>query len=174
MGLNSLRRPPMHHERPGRETNRMNDSNPSAEKSPAADVAGDDVSRLRSFLANGQLVHSYLSKEFFSQTISPSSTASKDANDLTTLNFVDLAASLAMICCGVTPLVSDEAEDDGLACVGDNSISALTDHDIQTKRLQLAAEIGGGRHQEDGPIKNSSGSGVVKQDISFHRRHILM
>lgn len=135
----------------------MNSSNPSAEKSPAAVVSDDDVSRLRTLFATGQLVHPYLSKEFFSQTSSPSPMKPpKDVNEFTTPNFVDLAASLAMICCGVTPLgSSDEAEDDdGLAFVGDSSssMSALADQDIQTRRLQLAAEIGGGRlHQEDGP-----------------------
>lgn len=160
----------------------MNGFKSSAEKSPAA-VAVSDVSRLRSLLVTGQLVHPYLCKEFFSQTTSPSPTTSKNPNDFTTLNFVDLAASLAMICCGVTPPLSnsDVVEDDGLACVGDNSssMSAPTDEDIQTRRLQLAAEIGAGsgggmRYQEDDPINKISGGGVVNQDISFRRRHIVL
>ena len=111
---------------------------------PSATTPGpndDDASRLKSLFADGKLVHPYLSKEFFQDSSSSSSSSPKDH---VALNFVDLAASLA-ICCGVNPSCSSE-DDKLVACASSNNIiiSALTDEDIQSRRLQLAAEIDGG------------------------------
>jgi len=111
---------------------------PSATTTPEPN--DDDTSRLKSLFADGKLVHPYLSREFFQD----SSSSTSSPKDHVTLNFVDLAASLA-ICCGVTSSCSSE-DDDKLACTSSNKIisTALTDEDIQRRRLQLAAEIDGG------------------------------
>jgi len=92
----------------------------------------DDASRLKSLFAEGKLVHPYLSKEFFQDSSSSSN------NNHVVLNFVDLAASLA-ICCGVTP---PRSKDDEWACAISSS-SPTTAEDIQGRRQQLAAEIDG-------------------------------
>jgi predicted AlkP superfamily pyrophosphatase or phosphodiesterase len=101
----------------------------------------DNMTRLRSLFAEGKLVHPYLSREFFQQQAS--SPPKNNTTDCTTLNFVDLAASLA-ICCGYTPPIDDAYEGDELAACTNIMISTLKKEDIQTRRLQLAAEVGGG------------------------------
>eukprot|EP00986_Skeletonema_menzelii_P000510 scaffold152_cov220-Skeletonema_menzelii.AAC.2 len=112
----------------------MDQSSKPSSATPRAD--DDDASRLKSLFAEGKLVHPYLTKEFFQD----SSSSPSPREHHVVLNFVDLAASLA-ICCGVSPPCS---EDDKLACVCNNISTRLTEGDIQTRRLQLAAEIDGG------------------------------
>lgn len=101
----------------------------------------NDASRLKSLFAEGKLIHPYLSKEFFQDA----SSSKNNNKDHVALNFVDLAASLA-ICCGFAPPCS---EDDEWACASSDisiiSSSPPAAEDIQSRRHQLAAEIDGNK-----------------------------
>ena len=126
----------------------------------SADSSPNDASRLKSLFAEGKLVHPYLCKEFFqlvtSPTLSPNTII---IHDHVTLNFVDLAASLA-ICCGAKPPLFTATNDDISCSDSKNIIASIKEENIHTRRLILASKIGGCRESNNTNI--------------FHRRHIVL
>ncbi len=118
-------------------------------------ACSEDAARLRSLLASGDLLHPFLSSHYFvNHTVKCDADGAKtelifDPIDPSHVqnNFVDLAASLAL-CCGVNPLTKDDDSYSFEPSINTcpmplNLHETGVKSEIQRRRLQLAAEIGG-------------------------------
>jgi hypothetical protein len=109
----------------------------------------EQVAQLHSLFATGKLIHPYLSWDCFNEDDNDKADCSND-------NFVDLAASIAM-CCG-----ADLPSTDGISISCTNLGDSASYSEVQRRRMQLAADIGGN------PTKDSQ-----NKDI-YPRKHIIL
>ncbi|KAL7530103.1 hypothetical protein ACHAXR_004983 [Thalassiosira sp. AJA248-18] len=160
---------------------------------------GGEVDRLRSRLASGDLLHPYLSAEYFSrgQSSSSSPSSSKPNNNASCTsttsssssspsavrdsdirdNFVDLAASLS-ICCGVTPPTVDASADSSSpssSFLQNFTTNKHVEQEIHRRRLRLASEIGGGNAAKKiDDDDDGDDDGNNNDTYYYERRHIVL